>query len=235
MNRTKQLQQLRTAQAELFSLAGANSPARLSARALVSARALLVRKRFLIPSLTLCLVVLAQPVFTGSGRTPEHGRIVEFIAATNPEVGALERQRVAAAIIREAGNLEIPAAMLIDGQPVHPVYFLAAMVAVESSFDRHAVSNRNAHGYMQLMPETVAWMKGEPLSRAELFDTETNIRLGVRYLNMLFSQFGTTRRVALAYNAGPGSVRRGIFVERYWGKVQRSYRHVAFGEALAAR
>ena len=229
MNRTKQLRQLVAAQAELLSRAMTAS------RSDFSARALLVRKRFLIPCLTTILVLLAHPVFTGPSSVPDHDRIVEYVTAINPRVGFLERQRVAAAIVREARGLEIPADIRIDGQTIQPAYFLAAMVAVESSFQREAVSKANAHGYMQLMPDTVAWMRGERLSKAELFDTDTNIRLGARYVNYLFGQFGTARHVSLAYNAGPGSVRRGIFVERYWGKVQKSYRDVAFGEALASR
>ena len=229
MNRTKQLQQLVSAQAELLSWA------RAASRSDFSARAVFVRKRFLIPGLTALLVLMAQPVFTGPAQIPDHDRIVEYIGATNPRVGFFERHRLAAAIVREGHDLVVPDDMLIDGQPVHPAFFLAAMVAVESSFEREAVSRANAQGYMQLMPETVAWMRGERLSRAELLDTDTNIQLGARYVSYLFSQFGTARRVTLAYNAGPGSVRRGVFVERYWSKVQKSYRDVAFGETLAAR
>lgn len=229
MNRTKQLQQLAAGQSELLARVADGS------RGKAFARSLLIRKRILIPALTGILLFLAQPIFTGSAPTGDHDRIVSFIAATNPAVGYFEQHRIASAVLREASTLEIPSEMMIDGQPVHPAFFLAAFIAVESSFHREAISRADARGYMQLMPDTVTWMQGEKLSRAELFDTDTNIRLGARYLNYLFREFRSARRASLAYNAGPGSVKRGVYVERYWQKIRTQYLDLAYPRQLAVR
>src|SRR2546427_12354828 len=64
---------------------------------------------------------------------------------------------------------------------------------------------------MQLMPgtaQTVARRLGLPnVIRDELFDQETNIRLGIGYLKQLLQQFsGNVILAVAAYNAGPPAV-----------------------------
>ncbi|MFQ5530651.1 MAG: transglycosylase SLT domain-containing protein [Gemmatimonadota bacterium] len=79
------------------------------------------------------------------------------------------------------------------------------LVATESSFRRRAISPVGAVGYTQLMPSTAAWL--EPgLTEGDLFDRDTNLRLGFRYLRMLLDQYGDARLALLAYNRGPGVV-----------------------------
>ncbi|HEX5545473.1 MAG TPA: lytic transglycosylase domain-containing protein, partial [Nitrospira sp.] len=61
---------------------------------------------------------------------------------------------------------------------------------------------------MQVMPATanaVAQQHRLPnLSREDLFDQETNIRIGTRYVEQLFTQFaGNVVQTIAAYNAGP--------------------------------
>ncbi|MFO0765827.1 MAG: lytic transglycosylase domain-containing protein [Nitrospiraceae bacterium] len=72
---------------------------------------------------------------------------------------------------------------------------------------------------MQLMPVTanaVAQRYGFPaVSREELFDQETNIRLGVRYLGQLLEQYsGNMAYAVAAYNAGPIAVNGWIAMHR---------------------
>lgn len=81
------------------------------------------------------------------------------------------------------------------------------LVATESSFRRHAISPVGAIGYTQVMPATAAWL--EPgITEGDLFDRDTNLRLGFRYLRMLIDQYEDERLALLAYNRGPGAVSR---------------------------
>ncbi len=98
-------------------------------------------------------------------------------------------------------------------------YLAAAIIREESQYDEKAVSVVGAVGLMQLMPMTanaVAQRYGFPtVGREELFDQETNIRLGVRYLGQLLEQYGGNLAHAVAaYNAGPIAVNSWIAVHR---------------------
>jgi soluble lytic murein transglycosylase len=96
-------------------------------------------------------------------------------------------------------------------------YLAAAIIREESQYDEKALSVVGAVGLMQLMPATanaVAQRHGFPaVGREELFDRETNIRLGVRYLGQLLDQYGGNLTYAVAaYNAGPLAVNNWIAV-----------------------
>jgi hypothetical protein len=77
-----------------------------------------------------------------------------------------------------------------------------AVIAVESAFDAHAVSQRNAMGLMQLTAETAS-----RYGVRDPFDPEQNIRGGTTYLRWLLRRFGGNLTLALAaYNAGEATV-----------------------------
>ncbi|MEX0892142.1 MAG: lytic transglycosylase domain-containing protein [Gemmatimonadota bacterium] len=81
-----------------------------------------------------------------------------------------------------------------------------SLVRVESEFTPGAVSSAGAVGLAQVMPNTAFWLQ-PGLSYRELFETETNLRLGFRYLRMMLAQYeGDLRLALLAYNRGPGRV-----------------------------
>jgi hypothetical protein len=62
------------------------------------------------------------------------------------------------------------------------------LVKVESTFNERAVSHVGARGLTQVMPRTAAWMV--PGTRAQdLFDRETNLTLGFRYLNQMIDKY----------------------------------------------
>jgi soluble lytic murein transglycosylase-like protein len=80
------------------------------------------------------------------------------------------------------------------------------LVQHESGFRQRAVSPLGAIGYTQLLPSTAMWL--EPgLTEARLYDRDTNLRLGFRYLKQLMDRYDSDPRLALlAYNRGPAVV-----------------------------
>lgn len=79
-----------------------------------------------------------------------------------------------------------------------------AVIRAESNFNVNALSNKNAQGLMQLIPETA-----ERFRVRKPFDAEQNIRGGLSYLQWLLAYFkGDVSLVLAAYNAGEGTVDR---------------------------
>ncbi|MGH7476774.1 MAG: lytic transglycosylase domain-containing protein [Longimicrobiales bacterium] len=80
------------------------------------------------------------------------------------------------------------------------------LVAVESEFTARAVSHKGAVGLTQVMPST-AFEMDPSLDRNDLFERDTNLRLGFRYLRHMLRKYdGDLRMALLAYNRGPGTV-----------------------------
>ncbi len=82
------------------------------------------------------------------------------------------------------------------------------LVRLESNFNPRAVSPVGALGLAQLMPAT-ARMLAPQVTRQELFEPETNLRLGFRFYRSLLDYYnGDVRLALLAYNRGPYTVDR---------------------------
>jgi soluble lytic murein transglycosylase-like protein len=81
-----------------------------------------------------------------------------------------------------------------------------ALVNVESEFYHKAVSSKGAIGLAQVMPATARQLQ-PGIAKSELFDRETNLRLGFRFLGDMISYYDGDLSLALtAYNRGPGVV-----------------------------
>ncbi len=79
-----------------------------------------------------------------------------------------------------------------------------AVIRTESNFNTAALSNKNAQGLMQLIPDTSARFNVK-----NPFNPEQNLRGGLAYLRWLLAYFeGDVSLVAAAYNAGEGAVNR---------------------------
>ncbi|HEY9507278.1 MAG TPA: transglycosylase SLT domain-containing protein [Gemmatimonadales bacterium] len=80
------------------------------------------------------------------------------------------------------------------------------LVRVESSFKATARSSMDAYGYTQLQLPTARFYDRD-LKVQDLYDRETNLRIGFRFLRDLLEQFDHDMELALvAYNRGPGRV-----------------------------
>lgn len=100
------------------------------------------------------------------------------------------------------------------------------LVRVESEFFERAVSPVGAVGLAQLMPKT-AFEMDPSLGYSDLFDRETNLRLGFRYLRQMIAKYdGDLRLALLAYNRGPGTVDR---IRRAGGDPANGYDRAVLG------
>lgn len=80
------------------------------------------------------------------------------------------------------------------------------LVKVESSFKRGARSNKSAIGYTQIQVPTARYYE-RGITEEQLYDRETNLRLGFRFLNDLLRNYdGDMSLALLAYNRGPARV-----------------------------
>lgn len=90
-------------------------------------------------------------------------------------------------------------------------YFVAALVAQESTFVADVRSAANAYGLMQLLPSTARMYARKlklPYSSRLLTDPEANIRMGTAYLADKVKEFGDLHLVLASYNAGERPVHR---------------------------
>lgn len=82
------------------------------------------------------------------------------------------------------------------------------LVKVESNFKARARSPKDAIGYTQLQVPTARFYQADVTER-DLYDRETNLRIGFRFLKDLLKQFDYNWEHALhAYNRGPGRVQQ---------------------------
>lgn len=90
-------------------------------------------------------------------------------------------------------------------------FLVAAIINVESKYDKRAVSHKNARGLMQIADQTGLWgaqeLGIENYNGEMLYDPEINIKIGTWYIKKLMQEFDNNLGFVLAaYNAGSGNV-----------------------------
>ena len=87
---------------------------------------------------------------------------------------------------------------------------LQSIIKQESGFNPTATSSVGARGLMQLMPATAKELATSAgLDNYDLFDPETNLKLGARYYKQLRDEFNGDDALALtAYHSGIGRVKK---------------------------
>ena len=104
-----------------------------------------------------------------------------------------------------------------------------SIITAESNFKVSAMSNKDAHGLMQLIPATA-----DRFNVSNAYDASQNIKGGVKYLRWLLSYFrGDVTLAVAAYNAGEGAVDRHKGVPPY--KETRAYVKKVLGLYQAKR
>ena len=103
------------------------------------------------------------------------------------------------------------------------------LVKIESNFTIRAKSSAGALGLTQVLPST-ARLYEPGLTNEQLYDRDTNLRLGFRYLRDLLERYdGNLERSLLAYNRGPARVEELLAAGRdprngYSANVLKGYR-----------
>jgi len=93
-------------------------------------------------------------------------------------------------------------------------FLILALIREESFFKTDAVSTARAYGLMQILLGTASEVAKKRIRRRDLFQPETNIRLGTKYLKYLITKYDGKIHLALAaYNAGDFRVDR--WLERF--------------------
>jgi soluble lytic murein transglycosylase-like protein len=157
-------------------------------------------------------VPAAVEAATSLSEKVEMARELDGAVATSWRERALERERarVAERFAREFSISPELAGQIYEAAEAHEIQpeIAFGLVRAESSFRRTVVSHAGAVGYTQLLPSTARWI-APGTTRASLFDTETNLRVGFRYLRYLKDKYDGNVDLALtAYNRGQGTVDR---------------------------
>ena len=98
--------------------------------------------------------------------------------------------------------------MLIDEALVNGLSpsLILAIAKVESDFNPVALSHAGAKGVMQIMPATAQGEFG--VSSEALYDPQTNISVGVRFIKHLLEKYDDQVDIALSHYNGGSAVRR---------------------------
>lgn len=128
--------------------------------------------------------------------------ILAEVARERPQLRPDAQRRVGVALVSEARR-----------HGLDPL-LLAAVARVESRFDPYATSQMGAVGLLQIRPPTGKAMIAEDGGRlshdAQLYEIETNVALGARYLAGLARRYPSLDQALLAYNRGPVGAGRAL-------------------------
>jgi hypothetical protein len=96
---------------------------------------------------------------------------------------------LAEAVIEESGSIALP--------------MILATIEIESKYERRAKSKKKCKGVMQLSPGTAKTMAQRlGMSKFDVFNIKTNVKLGVNYLAALLEENGSIGLALTVYNRG---------------------------------
>ncbi|MCW8914778.1 MAG: lytic transglycosylase domain-containing protein [Magnetovibrio sp.] len=102
---------------------------------------------------------------------------------------ALNRVEIKRLVVETALDNQVPPSLAL------------AVAKVESNFDARALSPAGARGVMQIMPKTAK--EDFDVNSDKLWDAQTNVDLGIRFLKQLHNMYGQRWELALShYNGG---------------------------------
>ena len=101
--------------------------------------------------------------------------------------------------------------------------WMLAMMYTESRFDNSVISSEGARGLMQLIPSTA---KIYGVTKEQLHVPAINIDTGFQYYRYLLDLFEDEELATIAYNQGPGNVRRGTYRTWYYRRVKEAYNEI---------
>lgn len=85
--------------------------------------------------------------------------------------------------------------------------FVAGVIHTESKFEEDVVSHQGAYGLMQILPGTAEFISERSGIEGDYRDPQTNLRMGIWYLDYLDGRYlGDERLMLAAYNSGEGRV-----------------------------
>ncbi len=144
-------------------------------------------------------------------------------------MAVVDRANMPALAIRIGGMLVASGSSLFDStaypSPSFPTKnggtnhrsLILALIRQESRFNPKAKSRRGARGLLQIMPRTASFLardrrlRGSKKNRDILFDPETNLLLGQKYIDILMKDKavkGDLFRMLAAWNGGPGNLNK---------------------------
>ena len=164
-----------------------------------------------------------------------------FSVSSSSRVGQSELEALLQRVAKRldpALQVKLAEAVITESERVgYDPLFILALVSVESGFRPHVSSERGAYGLMQLKPSTFAWIAGRNPDLGDggavSEDPVVDVRLAIRYFHWLERRFPRRDEALMAYNAGPGRMRRykrtGVprAVRAYPRKVMREYQRFA--------
>jgi Transglycosylase SLT domain len=176
-----------------------------------------------------------QPPQSAAAALDEYRTLSQQLDAARGELAVARLQLGRAdAVIDYSSRYLIPADLAADvydialAEGIEPGLGLA-LVRVESHFDPRAHSSAGAIGLTQILPNT-ARLYEPGITVAQLYERNTNLRLGFRYLHDLLEHYDNDlERALLAYNRGPSRLQEmldaGVVLPRAYARsVMDGYR-----------
>jgi hypothetical protein len=156
---------------------------------------------------------------TDDASTPEMGVVARQMGSLSEQLEAARGETVVIKLQLERANVimanstryQIPSdlsASIYDialSEGIDPALGYQ-LVKIESGFKSTARSRMDAFGYTQLQVATARFYQ-PGVTQRDLYDRDTNLRIGFRFLNDLLERFNYDVHLALlAYNRGPARV-----------------------------